>query len=292
MRWRWVDREIDRLDPDVDWERMISLHVGHQVPVLGLAMMVYPGTMRMMQPAAGAETLAATGKLVRHPDRRFDDGNQYLTAWLVDGVSSAAGRRASERLNRVHHAADRATPHLPGNFDRLDDFVYPLVLLATSEDRLRTSLGLPPTGERMKIAWHRWAQTLFRHLERASGPLADEAFPEDWHAMTEFAMTFDARPYEPTPAGYRVAAAMSDHFAARWFPAPLRWFGRDLTRYLVGERVARLHRIGWPSPWRVRLVRLALRSAFRVQAVLPDYRTPLPVRIRRVRERQLSRRTR
>ncbi|MEU6548770.1 DUF2236 domain-containing protein [Streptomyces sp. NPDC046915] len=278
-----MDRELARMDPEKDWERMISLYVGHRVPEFALAMMIYPGTMRMMQPSTTAATLAHTAKLETRPHRRFQDGNDFLMAWMVDGLSSEAGRGAVLRLNRMHQAIARRTPHLPGNFNDIDDFVYPLVLLATFGDGLMTSLGLPGTSEPMKIAWHRWAQALFRLLERESGPLADEAFPEDWRAMTEFASEFDSRPYEPTESGRRVATAMMDFFAERWFPAPLREFGRDVTRCLAGERVCRLHRIGWMSPRRERLVRLFLKSAFRAQSLLPDYRTPLIERLRRTR---------
>ncbi|MFC4469542.1 DUF2236 domain-containing protein [Streptomyces xiangluensis] len=281
--YKWVDRELARMTPETDWERMISLYVSYRVPEFALAMMLYPGTMRMMQPALGSATLAHTAKLERRPHRRFQDGNDFLMAWMVDGVSSAAGRSATERLNRIHRSIARKTPHLPGNFDDIDDFVYPLVLLATFGDRLQTSLGLPGMSEPMKTAWHRWAQALFRLLERESGPLADEAFPEGWNAMTAFALKFDSRPYEPTESGHRVATAMMDFFSRRWFPAPFRAFGRDLTRYLAGERVCRLHRIGWISPRRERLVRVFLKSAFLAQRLLPDYRTPLPERLRRTR---------
>ncbi|MER5433473.1 DUF2236 domain-containing protein [Streptomyces sp. NPDC002588] len=224
--YKWVDRELARMDPETDWERMISLYVGHRVPEFALAMMIYPGTMRMMQPGMGSATLAHTAKLETRPHRRFQDGNDFLMAWMVDGLSSEAGRRAAARLNRIHLAVARRTPHLPGNFDDLDDFVYPLVLLATFGDRLQTSLGLPGVSEPMKAAWHRWAQTLFRLLERESGPLADEAFPVDWTAMIEFALKFESRPYEQTDSGHRVATAMMDFFARRWFPPPC---GRSVT---------------------------------------------------------------
>ncbi|WP_128378971.1 oxygenase MpaB family protein [Streptomyces cavernae] len=283
--YRWVGRELDHMDPEADWERMISLYVGHRVPEFALAMMIYPGTMRMMQPGTVSATLAHTSKLETRPHRRFQDGNDFLMAWMVDGLSTAAGRGAAERLNRIHMTVARRTPHLPGNFDDIDDFVYPLVLLATFGDRLQTSLGLPGTSENMKTAWHHWAQALFRLLVRESGPLAGEAFPEDWDAMTEFAVKFDSRPYEQTEFGHRVATSMMDHFADRWFPAPLRGFGRDVTRYLAGERVCRLHRIGWMSPRRERVVRIFLKSAFRAQRLLPDYRKPLPERLRRTRRR-------
>lgn len=76
---------------------------------------------------------------------------------------------------------------------------------------------------------------------------------------------------------------MMDFFAERWFPSPLRPFGRDLTRYLAGERVCRLHDIGWLSPRRERAVRAFLKTTFRAQRLLPDHRTPLPERLRRTR---------
>jgi hypothetical protein len=279
----WVDRELARMDPDTEWERMISLYVSHRIPEFALAMMIYPATMHMMQSAVGAATLHHTGKLEAKPHRRFQDGNDFLVAWMVDGVSSVAGRRAAERLNRIHRAVAARTPHLPGNFDDIDDFVHPLVLLATFAHRIQTSLGLAGMPEHMKTAWHHWARAVFRLLERESGPLAGDAFPEDWNAMEEFAAKFDSRPYEPTESGHRVATAMMHFFAERWFPAPLRAFGRDLTRYLAGERVCRLHRIGWMSPRRERLIRLFLRTLFHARRVLPDARTPLAERLRRTR---------
>jgi hypothetical protein len=76
---------------------------------------------------------------------------------------------------------------------------------------------------------------------------------------------------------------MMEFFAERWFPVPLRAFGRDLTRYLAGERVCRLHRIGWLSPRRERAVRAFLKSALLARRLLPDYRRPLPERLRRTR---------
>jgi len=108
--------------------------------------------------------------------------------------------------------------------------------------------------------------------------------------MTEFAAKFGSRPYEQTESGHRVAIAMMDFFAERWFPTPFREFGRDLTRCLAGERVCRLHRIGWMSPRRERAVRVFLKSAFRAQRVLPDYRTPLPERLRWTRRARTDRR--
>ncbi|MEU9456442.1 hypothetical protein [Streptomyces sp. NPDC048277] len=51
-----------------------------------------------------------------------------------------------------------------------------------------------------------------------------------------------------------------------------------MTRCLAGERVCRLHRIGWMSPGRERTVRFFLKSALRAQPLLPDHRTPLPGR--------------
>ncbi|MEW1776026.1 DUF2236 domain-containing protein [Streptomyces sp. NPDC086777] len=225
--YKWVDRELAGLDPATDRERVISLYVGYRIPEFALAATLCPGTMGMMRTAATAATPAHTGKLTTRPGRRFRDADRFLTAWMVDGLSSEAGRAAADRLNRIRPAIAGATPHLPGDFDDTGDFVRPLVLLAPYGDRQQTSLGPPGTSGPMKTACHRWAQTLFRLLERESGPLADERFPEDWDAMTEFAEKFDARPHEPTEAGHAVATAMTDHFAERWFPVPLRAFGRS-----------------------------------------------------------------
>nr|WP_253268044.1 hypothetical protein [Streptomyces asoensis] len=88
-----------------------------------------------------------------------------LTAWTVDGLSSEAGGRAAERLNRIHLAVARGTPHPPGSFDDVDDPVCPPVLPATFGDRLETSLGVPGASEDMKTAF------------RARRPLPDYRTP-------------------------------------------------------------------------------------------------------------------
>ena len=82
--YKWVDRELAAMDPESDWERMISLYAGHRIPEFGLAMMIYPGTMRMMQSSMTAATLAHTSKLETKPHRRFQDGN---TRTMVHGVA-------------------------------------------------------------------------------------------------------------------------------------------------------------------------------------------------------------
>lgn len=101
--------------------------------------------------------------------------------------------------------------------------------------------------------------------------------------MVAFVEEFEARPYEETVTGHRVANAMLNFFAENWFPRPLHPFARDLTRYLAGERVCRLHGIGWPGPLRTRLVRVFLKTVFRLQGLLPDPRTPLTARLKKSR---------
>jgi hypothetical protein len=278
-----VDRRLAGMDPEVDWAEMVSLYARYRLTEFQVAFMIYPATMRMMQPHHVSATFGHTGKLVDRPYRRFQDGNDFLIAWMVDGPESEKGRQSIVDLNRMHLGIARATPQLPGNFDQIDDFVYPLALIATTEHRLAVSLGLPGPSSAMRTAWYHWAKAVYRQLERESGPLAEESFPESFEALAEFTDRFDERAYEPTEAGHRVAVAMVGHFVERWFPRPLRPVARDLTRYLAGERLCRLHGLGWPSPPRERFARLVLKTALRVRARLPDNRTPLHERLSRTR---------
>ncbi|WP_328502715.1 oxygenase MpaB family protein [Streptomyces sp. NBC_00457] len=279
--YHWVSRELARMDPETEWERMISLYTQYQVNEFALALMIYPVTMHVMQPSLGSATLDHTRKLELKPHRRFQDGNDFFMHWMVDGPSSEAGKQAVTRLNRMHMAIARETPHLPGNFDDNDDFIFPLVQIATFGHRLQRALGLPGLPEHMKIAWHHWSAAVFQLFERESGPVS--GFPEDYDAMIAFAEEFDARPYERTDSGQRVATAMMNFWAERWFPRPLQSFGRDLTRYLAGERTCRIHGIGWITPGRERVIRLFLKTMFRAQGLAPESRTPVTEKLKKTR---------
>ncbi|MFC3654968.1 DUF2236 domain-containing protein [Xanthomonas hyacinthi] len=224
-----------------------------------------------------------TRKLELKPHRRFQDGNDYFMAWMVDGPSSSKGREAISRLNHMHMAIAKATPGLPGNFDDVDDFIFPLAMLATFGHNLQKSLGLPGLPGYMQVAWHHWAAAVFRQFERESGPLTNAAFPRDFAALQAFYRQFDARAYEQTETGHIVASAMLDFFAERWFPRPLRWLGRDICRYLAGERVCNLHRIGWLSPGRRKLVELILKRALARQPRASDEIVPLTEKLEKTR---------
>ncbi|MFF5010462.1 DUF2236 domain-containing protein [Streptomyces phaeochromogenes] len=266
---RWVEAEIARLDPEVDYEKIISLIVGYQLNEFVLNLSYAVSFMNVIQASHGSETLMHTRKVVDHQQKRFDDSLDYLVEWYVLGPSHERVRKSVTRLNRRHMAIAK---QLPGYFADHDDFIQPLALMALFSHRLRISVGLPGMPDNLQVAFHHWLRDLSKLFETETGPI--QGFPEDFDGIVTFAEKFENRDYPTTEHGRTSAAALVQQFVERWFPRPLRPAGRTIVLTVTPEKVRRVHGLPDPNPVGARLVRLGFRLLLSAQErFLPDSST-------------------
>src|ERR1700687_2128656 len=115
MTGRGVVEEIERLDPERDFERISFLSTNHDFPwdvaqSLSLAFFKTYGIPTI------SELLDRTGEFRERAQKRYDDTELILAEILDNGIDSERGREATRRMNRMH-----------GRFEiRNEDYLYVL----------------------------------------------------------------------------------------------------------------------------------------------------------------------
>jgi hypothetical protein len=73
-------------------------------------------------------------------------------------------------------------------------------------------------------------------------------FPADFDAMVRYVDDYQARPWPVHPPGHDSTTSAIEHFAKRFFPPPLHWFGRALVTSFMAPAVLSAHDIDAPAP--------------------------------------------
>ncbi|WP_406276075.1 hypothetical protein OH799_04490 [Nocardia sp. NBC_00881] len=98
--------------------------------------------------------------------------------------------------------------------------------------------------------------------------------PHTWQDMEELLESYEhSTDFAYSQAGRRLANALIDQFATRWFPRPLRWFGRWLALTFSEEHV--INTLGItrpPAAFSYAVRRLARPAVFAKRHLLPDPR--------------------
>jgi hypothetical protein len=248
-------REIERLDPERDDERIMHLSFGYEFSwdsIRALEVALY----RTYCVPSISGLLDRTGEFYRHPQRRYDD-TAILVAELCEwGYRKGRGREALERINWAH-----------GHFDiSNDDYRYVL-----------STFLLEPIRWIDRFAWRRLCEVerqgyyyFWRGVGRGMG-IRD--IPPSLDEFSAWAADYEARHFRFAESNHRVGGATRDLFAS-WFPrltAPLVHQG---VYALLDPRMLRA--FGFPSalPGMSALVRGALRVRGGLVRWLPPRRRP------------------
>jgi hypothetical protein len=246
-------REIERLDPVADHQRIVYLDTCFEFPFdttrsLELAL------FRTFAVPSVAALLDSTGEFAQRAQKRYDDTDLILSTIVEHGYDSPEGRRAVRRMNRIH-----------GRFRITnDDFLYVL-----------SSFVYEPIRWNARFGWRRLIETerlATFHFWRAVGRLmAIRDIPEEYGELERFNVEYERRHFRRTPEAERVGLATRDMFLA-WFPGLPKRLGAPAIYALMDDRL--LDAFGFPRPSRAvrAAVERALRARARVVATLPARR--------------------
>ncbi|MBF6169688.1 DUF2236 domain-containing protein [Streptomyces gardneri] len=263
---KWIQAEIERLDPAVDSERIVRLTSCQLVPrsLLVVHLFYTVGFVRFAGPPASAVSVDrnGTGMLYEQGIRRADETMFHLFSWIDDGVSSPVTGQSLDYVRNWHSTVARNWP-MP-----LHTFQHSAAVFTLIYDRLlRQVAGAPGLSEK-----ERRAQLV--HWREVSARLGVADIPQTWHDMQEFLHSYEHGPdFACSEAGQRLANALIDQFATRWFPRPLRWFGRWLALALSEEHV--IESLGIPQPpaaFSYAARHITRVAVFAIRHVLPDPR--------------------
>ncbi|MEV0587106.1 hypothetical protein [Nonomuraea sp. NPDC050310] len=271
LRYKWIDRELDRLDPATQYHEMVRLIALYRLNEFLLNVGYVVNFMDVTMPRHGGEALIFGGKVVHRPQRRFEDSAYFLWTWYLHPPGSEPVKRSMDLLNRIHEAVAKG---VPGAFAHNEDYVQGMCLLAVLPHRLQQLVGLPGYSERLKTAYHRWARALCEHVT-SEGGVPVQGFPAGFDEMVDFADEYDARHWPRTGKGHEASEAFVRQFAERWFPRPLRGLGRTFILTVIPPNMRRVQQLEDPHPLGELLVKLGLRAVFTLQRLLPDPLVPL-----------------
>ncbi|MFI7405615.1 oxygenase MpaB family protein [Streptomyces sp. NPDC049541] len=274
---KWINAEIEALDPDVDHARIWQLGNAYRTSPMILNMAVCQGFLRLVGPGSGARTLVrgGKGKVVLHQQRRIEGTMHAVWTWyLGEGAHDPSVRESVERVNRQH---DAWAGKYPDAILDVRQYTYTMCILAAEPHRVMQRLGLPGfSANEQRAAYRHWSQIagLFRIGSDQGVPL-----PADFDGMLAFLADFERNDYSTAPESNVVAEAMLQQFCDRWFPRPLHGLGRALVLSLATPDLLAVHGLKGPRPLVVRTLRRTLRTLITVQVRwAPDPVEVAPIR--------------
>jgi mpaB/rubber oxygenase-like protein len=247
--------EIERLDPETDFERISYLSTNFDFPwdveqSLSLAFFKTYGI-----PTIG-ELLDRTAEFRTRAQKRYDDTKLILAEILDHGMDSDHGREANRRMNRMHGRYAISN----------DDYLYVLSTFVLVPIRWNHSYGwrrYVPAEERAQLNY--W---------RALGRRMDiRDIPDSIDALDRWSRAYEQTHLRYSEGSRRVADQTLGLFLSR-YPAPLRPLVRPAVLALLDERLLDAFGYRHPPRWLRVLLDRGLRLRARVLAHAPRRTRP------------------
>ena len=224
--YHWIAREIDKLDPEVDYEKIWRLATSYH---LGDFMnnMIYSLTFpNFIVTPHGAKVVWREdgGKVLNKATQRVEETENNNATWWWYGPSDPRAQKSIAGINALHA---KWAKQYPGAFSFNEDYIYTLAFSAILMHRLRLRLRLSGFSEKEKIAAHHFWRDASKYFV-AEGGIPLHGFPKDWDDTIKFCEDYENTPREGTEQGHLIAQAIYEHFSFRYFPPALRWLGKSI----------------------------------------------------------------
>ncbi|KAB7732091.1 DUF2236 domain-containing protein [Rudanella paleaurantiibacter] len=253
-----VRRELEQLNPEHDYERMVQLLVGYEFP-FDITRALELALFHTYASPSISGLLARTGEFERRGQKRYDDTSLLISWFMQEGLDSELGRRAIDHMNRIHGAYPIAN----------DDY---LLVLST--------FVFYPIDWLAKYGWRaltpREELALFRFWMEAGRRMHIENIPDRIEELRVFTDAYEAAHFRYTESNRRIADA-TVRIVQNWFPAPLRPLVQPTFAALINEKLRQA--FGYSQP--PRLFVALLEGAFWIRKQPLRYITfkPYPTRI-------------
>lgn len=267
-RRRWIDAEIDRLDPVEDASRIYLLSANRLAvdhPIFQSVMYTH-GFMRIVGQVEGAIAVDGGGKVYRSPDKRSDDTMVAFGEWIHDTPTGEAAKASLARVKKIHDAYAR-------KFEMSNaTFVHTVALFTLQLELVLNVVGAEGLSEKERLA-----QVM--HWRGVGEQLGVTDMPDTWRGMQDALEAYETTSqFRSTPEGRRLGRTFVENFASRWFPRRLRWLARWLLLSLHEDRTLRVLGLEPPPVPAAVAIRALLRAGIFVKRRLPDRRELLTLR--------------
>ncbi|MGZ5369095.1 MAG: oxygenase MpaB family protein [Aeromicrobium sp.] len=250
----WL-REIEKLDPDKDYEQISRIIGNYEFPwdvqqALSLAL------FRTYAVPSIGRLLHDTNAFTENVQKRHDDTLLILFSIANEGLDSSDGRTAVRRMNQMHGSYDISNA----------DMRYVL-----------SAFVVTPTRWIEQYGWRKGipAEELsaVRYYQRLGQLMGIKDIPETYEEFEELLDTYEAEHFVFDEKSLAVADATLQLFAS-FYPKPARKAANALLRSLMDDHL--LEAFHYPKPSRpvVFLSRKLLRLRARIVALMPPRVSP------------------
>jgi hypothetical protein len=274
--YKWIAREIQSLDPEIDYARIWALTTIYYGDDTLVNLLYAVGMPCFIQSPFGSTLLVdRSRKAIDRGHDRANDTLAHFWRWFEYGPDHVEAWRSIERVNLIHEAMAKMVPEAFTN----DDFIYTTAWLATYLHRLRLMVGLSGFSPKQKIAAHHFWRGIAAKMRGPHGLIV--GYPLSFDALEAFVDAFEARPWPRTEAGKRLSEYTIRQFNEACLPRFLHGLGRQLILTCQARHVRDLHRMGDPNllaSWLLKKI-LAVKIAWG-ERLAPDPRLSAPERAR------------
>jgi hypothetical protein len=273
-RRTWITERLDQLDPEADYAEIVRLSTLYGANDLQMHWFYAVSTPAAALAPAVLDAVWREGKGTYNsqPAKRRDDSVDHLLVWFEHGPDADATKKSVDMVNRYHaHFAKT----YPSGFDDAEDYIYILCLNATAVYSSIRSLGLTGFSDKQKRAMYLFWSKLTEHFTvvTEARPVPElQSFPTSFDAMVKYVDDYQKRSWPVHHPGHLSTTSAIEHFASRWFPRPLRFFGRALVTAFMSPAVLRAHAITPPPP----PLRWAARAAMKTMMLFSTHVLPDP----------------
>lgn len=248
-------REIEQLDPETDYERIVYLVGCYEYPWLIKKSLEF-ALFRTYAVPHTSRILVATGQLGQHGQKRYDDTSLMLAGIAEHGIESEFAQTVIATMNRLH-----------GRWNlRNEDMLYVLSTFIFEPIRWHKTYGWRnPTRNENLANYYFWYDIGTR--------MGITDIPDTIEAFEAFNIAHEEKYFAYDNANRQIGVATMEIFL-RWYPAILRPIVKQVLLAFMDEplRMAmgfeKPHAIfRWGAHWGLKALGFALKFA-------PPRRTP------------------
>jgi hypothetical protein len=248
-------REIERLDPERDNQRIMHLSFGYEFPwdsVRALEIALY----RTYCNPSTSGLLDRTGEFYAHAQRRYDDTAILIAEMCEWGYEEGRGKEALARINWAH-----------GHYQiSNDDFLFVLSTFVFEPIRWINRFGWRPLCANERLGYY-----YFWHGVGTRMGMKD--IPPSYEAFAQWAHEYESAHFHFAESNRKVGTATRDLFAS-WFPRFTAPIVHASIYALLDDEVLVAFGFPRPAPFMRSLIGGTLRMRGRLCRWLPPRRTP------------------
>jgi hypothetical protein len=248
-------REIERLDPERDCQRIMHLSFGYEFPWDSTRALEVALYRTYCVPSISA-LLDRTGEFYRAAQRRYDDTAILVAEMCEWGYEEGRGREALERMNWAHSHFQIAN----------DDFLYVLSTFVYEPIRWIDRFCWRQTSRHEKLAFYYFWRNVGQRMGIRDIPPTYEAF-EAW------ALAYERATFRYTDSNRKIGEATRDLFAG-WYPKAFAKGVHHGIYALLDDTMIEAFGFPKPHPWLRRAVAGSLALRGRLVRWLPARRQP------------------